>query len=491
MKAIMVMFDSLNRRMLQPYGGDWVQTPNFERLAKRTVTFENAYIGSMPCMPARRELHTGRYNFLHRSWGPIEPFDDSMPQILKQNGVHSHLVTDHQHYWEDGGATYHNRYSTYDFVRGQEGDLWKGVVQPPDPSEDKRHPGYYMYRQDEVNRTYIQTEEMMPQARTFASGLEFIETNQDKDNWFLQLETFDPHEPFFTQEQWKELYPHDYDGPKFDWPPYDRVTQSPEMVEHVRYEYAALMTMCDHYLGKVLDMMDEYNLWDDTLLIVNTDHGFLLGEHDWWAKARMPWYNELANIPLFIWDPRSQKSNERRNSLVQTIDLPATILEYFDIERPPDMQGQPLRQTIADDTPVREYGLYGVYGGHVNITDGRYVYMRATENDDVQLYDYTLMPTHMRALFSVDELQSVTLSEPFSFTKNCRMMKIPTQSTPWGLADFETFLFDLESDPGQLHPIQDADVEQRMLAQMSELMQAHDAPAEQFERLGLPLKLVN
>lgn len=53
----------------------------------------------MPCMPCRREMHTGRYNFLHRSWGPLEPFDDSMPQTLHQNGVHSHKVTDHHHYW--------------------------------------------------------------------------------------------------------------------------------------------------------------------------------------------------------------------------------------------------------------------------------------------------------------------------------------------------------------------------------------------------------
>ncbi len=44
--------------------------------------------------------------------------------------------------------------------------------------------------------------------------------------------------------------------------------------------------MCDAHLGKVLDVMDELEMWDDTLLIVNTDHGFLLGEHDWWAKIR-------------------------------------------------------------------------------------------------------------------------------------------------------------------------------------------------------------
>ena len=131
MKAIVVMFDSLNRRLLPPYGCDWVHAPNFQRLAERTVTFDNCYIGSMPCMPARREFHTGRYNFLHRSWGPLEPFDDSVPEILKENGIYTHLTTDHPHYFEDGGATYHTRYSSWEFNRGQEGDAWKGYLIPP------------------------------------------------------------------------------------------------------------------------------------------------------------------------------------------------------------------------------------------------------------------------------------------------------------------------------------------------------------------------
>ena len=67
----------------------------------------------------------------------------------------------------------------------------------------------------------------MPQARTFELGLEFIQRNKDEDNWFLQLETFDPHEPFFTQQEWKGIYPHEYNGPLYDWPPYDRVAETP------------------------------------------------------------------------------------------------------------------------------------------------------------------------------------------------------------------------------------------------------------------------
>jgi len=132
MKAIMIMFDSLNRRLLPPYGCDWIQAPNFKRLASKTVTFDNCYVGSLPCMPARREIHTGRYNFLHRSWGPIEPFDDCMPEILHTNGVYTHLVSDHYHYWEDGGCTYHTRYKSWEIIRGHEGDPWKGEVKDPD-----------------------------------------------------------------------------------------------------------------------------------------------------------------------------------------------------------------------------------------------------------------------------------------------------------------------------------------------------------------------
>jgi arylsulfatase A-like enzyme len=66
MKAILLMYDSLNRHMLPPYGCEWVHAPNFTRLAERSLVFENCYVGSMPCMPARRELHTGRYKIQQR-----------------------------------------------------------------------------------------------------------------------------------------------------------------------------------------------------------------------------------------------------------------------------------------------------------------------------------------------------------------------------------------------------------------------------------------
>ncbi|WP_330286083.1 sulfatase [Streptomyces sp. NBC_00576] len=485
MKAIMVMFDSLNRRLLPPYGDAWTHAPNFARLAERTATFDNAYAGSMPCMPARREIHTGRYNFLHRSWGPLEPFDDSMPELLKRAGVHTHLASDHPHYWEDGGATYHGRYSTWEFFRGQEGDPWKGQVSDPVIPEDLKKLRWHGYRQDWVNRSYMPTEDRHPQTLTFDAGLEFIETNRDADRWFVQIETFDPHEPFFSHQRYKDLYPHTYDGPHFDWPDYKRVVETDDQVTHARHEYAALVSMCDHSLGRVLDAMDEHDLWEDTLLIVNTDHGLLLGEKGWWGKAVQPWYNELVHLPLFVWDPRApQAAGQRRQALVQTVDLAPTILEFFGVERPDDMQGVPL--PVESDTPVREAALFGMHGGHVNVTDGRYVYMRAPASaENGPLLEHTLMPTHMRERFSPAELVDMELAEPFGFTKGVRTLRIPGR-TFINAYHHGTLLFDLESDPEQLEPLVDDAVELRMAGLLVELMRRNEAPESQYERLGLP-----
>lgn len=500
-RCVVVMYDTLCRHFMPSYGNEWIQAPNFKRLAARAVQFQNFYVGSMPCMPARREMHTGRYNFLHRSWGPLEPFDDSMPEILDRHGVHSHKVTDHHHYWEDGGATYHQRYTTFDLVRGQEGDKWIGDVaklRDPQYSADRwpEQQRLRMQKQDNINREHMTRAQLQPQHRTFDLGLEFIERNKDVDNWFLQIETFDPHEPFFTQEEFQDLYPHEYDGPAFDWPPYREVREDEQTVGHMRYMYAALVTFCDQQLGRVLDAFDRYNLWEDTLLLVNTDHGFLMGEHDWWAKVMTPFFQEIAHIPFWAYDPRCpDQANTQSDALAQTIDLAPTILDFFGIETPADMQGKPIIGAMAGTDRLRASSLYGVMGGQVNVTDGQYVYMRAhVTEDNAPLNDYTLMPTHMRSLFSVRELQTWEKHEGFSFLKGCPVMRIPTRTPrtflredhPVGRGKRATLLFDIAADPGQTNPLTDIDIEMRMIRLMLMEMARNECPSEQYERLGLP-----
>ncbi len=486
MRAVMLMFDSLNKHMLPNYGCDWVQAPNFQRLAERTITFDKCYAGSLPCMPARRELHTGRYNFLHRSWGPLEPFDDSMVDLLRKSGVYTHLTTDHYHYFQDGGSTYHTRYNSWEFARGQESDPWIGSVEDPVIPETLsalKRPS--AWRQNWVNRHYLDAEEKMPLAVTVRRGIEFIEKNHEQDRWFLQIEAFDPHEPFFTQQKYKDLYPHVYKGKHFDWPDYAKVRQAPEEIEHMKFEYAALVSMCDAYLGEVLDVFDRCDLWKDTMLIVNTDHGLLLGEHSWWGKNIQPFYNEIVNIPLFVWDPRFGAGSKRRDSLVQTIDLPPTLLEFFGVDVPADMQGRSIRPVIESDTRIREAALFGIHGGHINCTDGRYVYMRGPKDmSNGPLFEYTLMPTHMNDIFEPMEFSGVELAAPLMFTKGCSVLKIPCSKrlNPYIYGDL---LFDLVNDQAQETAIDDPVAEALMIGHMARLMREHDAPAEQYERIGI------
>lgn len=491
MKAIMVMFDSLNRHMLEPYGCNWTHTPNFQRLSEHSVTFDQFYAGSLPCMPARRELHTGRYNFLHRAWGPLEGYDDSMPGLLKDNGIYTHLVTDHWHYWEEGGSNYQNMYNSFEAARGQEGDPWKGYVKWDVPEHiDGRVDA--CGRQEYINRYYMRREEDQSIAVTFSNGLEFIENNWKEDKWFLQIEAFDPHEPFFSPQKYKDLYPHEYNGVMFDWPGYHPVRESEDAIQHCRFEYAALLSMCDTYLGKVLDLMDKYDLWKDTMLIVNTDHGFLLSEHNWWGKVMMPYYNEIAHTPFFIWDPRLGLTGERRDEICQTIDIAPTILEFFGIDKPKDMQGEPLFETLKDNKKIRDYALFGQHGLHVNITDGRYVYMKApkTEYKDED-YNYVSIPNSFPHAITVDVLKTAQMHPGFEFTKGCPLLKLKGGSNVAmkGFPPDEMFdkdlLFDLEADPTQNSTILDVEVENRLRKEMQRMMHENDAPKDQYIRIGL------
>jgi arylsulfatase A-like enzyme len=497
MKAIVVMFDSLNRHLLSTYGCDWTVTPNFQRLARKALTFDTSYVGSMPCMPARRDLHTGRLNFLHRSWGPLEPWDDSCMEMLKRAGVHTHIVTDHQHYWEEGaGGNYLSKYSTHQMVRGQEGDPYYGMVQPP-PIPDKAmgrnaDPNPW-HAQDRINRSQVKTEADLPIAQSFSEGIDFINRHAEVDNWLLQIETFDPHEPFFTLDEHKEVYADFYEKSRdllWDWPAYRFVEESAEEIDLMRHNYAALMTLCDAQLGKVLDGMDAHELWKDTMLVVWTDHGFSLGEHDCWAKCWLPFYEEVAHTPFFVWDPRSGKGGERRKALVQpSIDLAPTLLEFFGLEPTADMTGKSLRPVIETDTAVRETAIFGQHGYQVNITDGRYVYMRGPASEKNQpLNEYTVMPAHMRSAFQPGEFEGTTLAEPFRFTKGVAPLRIPAKSWAFGQNHpdrMATRLYHLETDPLQRNPLEDSEREAAFCAAILEHFEELDAPPEQRQRLGL------
>ena len=494
-KAVFVLFNSLNRHMLGCYGGTRVPTPNFDRLAARSVVHDAHYVGSLPCMPARRDLLTGRLTFLHRSWGPLEPFDNAFPELLRDHGTYSHLVTDHYHYWEDGGATYHNRYSSFEFVRGQECDAWKAMVQPPwERLREKYHAAQFnsgersKFRPYMVNREFIRDEQDFPSVQCFRHGLEFLEKNRTADNWLLQIETFDPHEPFYAPEQFKQAFATAWNGPIRDWPPYGRLDELPHEAAELRANYYALVALCDFLLGQLLDYFDHFDLWRDTALVVTTDHGFLLGEHDFWAKNRMHVYQEVAHIPLLVHDPRQPLAG-RSNRLSQAIDVAPTFCELFGVAPPPETEGRSLL------TPTdREAVLFGYFGGAVNITDGHYTYHRFPEALETQeIFQYTVMPTHLNRPFTTEELSHATLAPPFRWTKQVPLLKVPVTERspmyyghgPGALLENDTRLYDIDADPGQATPLRNPATEARLTELMRLMMLANDAPREAFVRLAI------
>ena len=492
MRIVQVMFDTLSKDYLPNYGNPWVIAPNFQRLEKTCCRFDQFYGGSMPCMPARRELHTGQYNFLHRSWGPLEPFDFSAIEALKQKGVYTHLCSDHSHYWEDGGATYHNRYDTWVGFRGQEGDRWMphdGSLHESIPKRSPLSKEGISVQQHYANMMKMQKEEDYSSVKTFAAGMEFIELHKDADDWFLQIESFDPHEPYEVPQTYRDMYGLK-DAPYFNWGTYMEIDSEKHQEElaFIRKEYAALITMCDHYLGKVLDMMDMYDMCKDTILIVNTDHGFLLGEHEFLGKNFPPMYEELVHLPFFLHLPNKEPMTI--SALCQTIDIPATLLDAFQLPIPKRMMGKSLLSLLEGTChTLHEDILYGVFGSYVCYFDGEYTLMKAPfTKDNTPLYQYTLMPTRTRGFIEDAYLQQAKLCMMDEYSHHIPVLQIP--SSPIKICGYERarikdVLFSLTNDPKQKHPIVEEKQYDFICRKLVKKMKEAQAPQEQFVRLGL------
>jgi len=438
-------------------------------------------------MPARREMFTGRYNFLEAPWGPIEPWDVCMPpELTRQKGTYSHCITDHYHYFHSGGEGYHTLFSSWEFERGQEGDVWRPMVQDP-PVPETRGKGSTR-RAYWANRSCMDTEmdEEYPTPRCFMRAMEFLDRNHDVENWHLHLEVFDPHEPFDSPASYRELYGDTWDGYLYNWPQYDRLDpelDDQEAVLHVRRRYAGALTMADHWLGKFLDKMDTYKMWDDTVIILTTDHGHLLGEHGYWAKNYMFEYSELVNIPLIVCAPGVEAGARRSRALTATIDLMPTIMEFHGAAIPGRVHGKSLKPMVEKDKPHHDAVLYGYFGKDVGMTDGKYTYCRQPAEDSI-LYHYTCMPRGFRDFIPKETLERADYGRFLPSAGEIPHMKIPQRSKRHVDAPDFNPIYDIKEDPLQEQPIHDKALEHRLSTQMRELLTRYEAPACQFDRLG-------
>ncbi|MEX1255347.1 MAG: sulfatase [Dehalococcoidia bacterium] len=493
--AIVVLLDSLNRHMLGAYGGDEFATPNLDAFAARSLRFERHYAGSLPCIPARHDLLCGALDFLWRPWGSIEVWERSLTAELRRAGVTTMLISDHPHLFETGGENYHTDFDGWDYERGHEGDPWKTR---PDPSWIGAPMFGRQFMPYDNSRGHFRDENDFPGPRTMAAAARWLDSNAGyHDRFFLFIDEFDPHEPFDTPEPYASMYDDSWEGPHLIWPPYIRGALQQGVLDErqarqLRACYGGKLTMIDAWFGKIIDAVERHQLWDDTAVIVCTDHGHYLGEKDIWGKPGVPAYEPLGHIPLMISWPGAAPGAV--NALTTTADINATLADVFGVEAKHRAHGVSLLPLVRGEAQsVREYALSGVWGREVHLIDGRHKYARAPSgaNAPLSLWSnrWSTMPIPSRPglrLPAPDD-RAVLDRMPGSRVPVIRQPFVEGDLLPyWAIGPFSgNHLYDLANDPSEDENLAGSRRERDMADALREALKQVEAPDDQFVRLGM------
>ncbi len=392
--VIVIQLDSLNRHFLPPYGNPWVRAPNLTAFAERATVFEQHFAGSLPCMPARREIWTGSEEFWWRPWGPLEPWDFPVAHLCSRQDIPCQLVTDHYHFFEWGAHGYIEDFRGYSFIRGHEYDNFRTrpVETVPDWAEVmlKRHPASMIYLRN-VQGFSDEADFFAP--RVMAEAAEWLDANRTQKRFYLHVDSFDVHEPFHVPEPYRSMYTDDDYRHYSPWPTYGRSDAlSGDELAWVRAQFAGKLTMVDHHLGKLFTKLDEHGLWERTCVILTTDHGHFLGEHGFIGKPAAPLYHTLCHLPLMIWHPEATPGR-RVSALTQTVDLHATLLELLGLTRPeaPNVHSRSLLPLLLGQKEThREAAIYGYCGERVGVTSGGWTLLRDHDSSRSPLFWYSL-----------------------------------------------------------------------------------------------------
>ena len=348
MNTVLIISDSFRRDHLRRYGNAWIHTPNIDKLASQGMTFDHAYTGSYATVPSRGDVHTGMYVFPRYGWEPLRYTDVTLSKTLGDAGFITQMYVDTPHIIKDGFC-FDKGFTAYEWIRGQESDrlIHDPTIEVPMPCAPHKLRGAdTMYKQHYQNIASWTREEDRFCAQTLSKGAEWIEQHRKVDNWFLCMDTFDPHEPYDAPESMVEMYDPGYDGEVITYPAYGPADIfSKREIKNIQARYAAECTLVDKYVGRVLQKIHECGLDDDVMVIFTTDHGFMLGEHNIMGKGNSPFYYELAAIPFIVRAP-GVKSGSRSNAFVQMPDLMPTILEAGGVDAPDTVQGKSILPTL-------------------------------------------------------------------------------------------------------------------------------------------------
>lgn len=404
MNVFVFVADSFRYDYLGCYGNPWIKTPNLDAFAKRAVKFNRAYTEGMPTLQARTAMLTGRYTFPTINWHKLGTEHPSIAEVLWEKGMNSALVTD-VHHLHKPTMGYERGFDFVRFIRGQEGDPyildgplrepWEKFFKDPVISEEEKmlYPGatplaaerFREQLEQYLRNTYgWKTEEDYFCAQVVRGAIEWVEAQKRRDNLFLWIDCFDPHEPWDPPANYAHLYDArnpGYAGQHIIHPvplPVEGYLSDAEQAD-IRNLYASEVTYVDTWFGVFLKKLESLGLMENSMIVFTSDHGEPLGKgehgHGLMRKCR-PWpYEEMARVPLLVYLPKGQAISET-SALAQDCDLFPSIMDFLGLPCPPSVQGKSLLPLIQKkEERLRDEAYAACHRGGWKVLDERHSYI--------------------------------------------------------------------------------------------------------------------
>lgn len=414
MNIILVVFDSLRKDCIGAYGRPpwWqVHTPHLDEFAKESLVIDRGYPESLPTLPTRRALYTGRrvYPFHNANfrlkgdfvgapgWGPIPEDQPTLAEMLSEGGYRTGLIADVFHMFKPS-KNFTRGFNQWLFLRGQENDPYRSGPVPSEEEIEKwlaremwTEPRLRFIKQCLMNMHDRVVEEDYYAPRVLAEACKWLQQNRDADRFFLTVESFDPHEPWFVPEHYRRMY-DDSDGQNHVTSGYTRSEYlTPHLLKRTRANYSGLVTMCDRWFGHFMGTVKSLGLLDNTIILVTTDHGHSIGDDDYIGKRGYPSRPEVYDVPLMIRHPDGAGAGQRSGAMVQHVDISAQILEFAGVKAPEKIDGMPFWTKSLQGQGHRDHVTVG-WGAGMTVIDDRWWFNAKIDGAGAFLYDMHVDP---------------------------------------------------------------------------------------------------
>ena len=429
MNIIHIISDTFRRDNLEVYGGNGY-CPALNAFAKKSIVFNKAYITSFPTVPIRGDLVTGEVGICRRGWEPLQRNVPVIANELTKADVISMMIADTPHHLNNG-FLYNRGFTGWKWIRGQESDTLETHPFDFDTEKVQRYREHTRPHQDRLplglsnhlrNSDLRRYEGDTFVAQTMQTACDWLERNYQHENFYLMVDTFDPHEPWDVPEWYiRRFDPEDYEGPEPIYPTYGPNKMDARTTERLNSLYRAEACLVDNWIGHLIRKIDYMGLMENTMIIFMADHGFLLGEHGLIAK-NLTMYEEIVHIPLLIYHPNAKP--RQTDALVSIIDIPATVVDVFNANRGKQVEGNTLLPIVLGDTDKGcDYAVsHGAWGGgwspdggspHGTITDGTWSLLLENKGAPNKLFHLPTDPEQNTNRFESDNNEARRLYKAF------------------------------------------------------------------------------